>query len=342
MPRTDLEITSRIVPLALAYAINRGLDVRPLISRHGLPDDLELASIGKLELTLPAATTRAVVDDLANQLGDPHFGLTLARAVPRGTYGVAEFLVRATSTIRQACENLVRVNRLMAPHQQFRFVVTDTEGELHHGVPGQPTALSPHHHLFSTEIMLRTFHSMLDDGRVNRVWFADGPRADSPALAAALGVETLQFDAELNGFSFDLAVLERPVKGGDPALYAFLEEHAEQALASRPNTNDLVERLRAQIREALKQGEPNIERLATRMSVSGRTLQRRLSDLGTSFQAVLDDVRFDLARAYLREARLDITQVAYLLGYSELRAFDRAFKRWANVTPREWRDVRPS
>ncbi len=342
MPRADLEITSRIVPLALAFAHSRSLDVRAFIRRHGLPDDFELSSLGKLELTLPATTTRAVIDDLANQLGDPHFGLTLARAVPRGAYGVAEFLVRATSTIRQACENLVRVNRLMAPHQQFRFVVTDTEGELHHGVPGQPAALSPHHHVFTTEIMVRTFHSLLDGGRINRVWFAHGPSADAPALAAALGVSSLQFDAALNGFSFDLAVLEHPVKGGDPALYAFLEAHAEQALASRPNTTDLIERLRAQIREALEQGEPNIERLATRMSLSSRTLQRRLSDLGTSFQAVLDDVRFDLARAYLREARLDLTQVAYLLGYSELRAFDRAFKRWAKVTPREWRDVRPS
>ena len=89
--------------------------------------------------------------------------------------------------------------------------------------------------------------------------------------------------------------------------------------------------------DALKQGEPNIERLATRMHMSGRTLQRRLADLKTSFQDVLDGVRFDLARSYLRDERLDISQVAYLLGYSELRAFDRAFRRWAGMAPRDWR-----
>jgi AraC-like DNA-binding protein len=71
--------------------------------------------------------------------------------------------------------------------------------------------------------------------------------------------------------------------------------------------------------------------------MSGRTLQRRLSDLRTSFQEVLDLVRFDLARAYLKDARLDVSQVAYLLGYSELRAFDRAFRRWADLSPSEWR-----
>jgi AraC-like DNA-binding protein len=127
------------------------------------------------------------------------------------------------------------------------------------------------------------------------------------------------------------------VRGGDPALYGFLEEHALEALASRPKTDDLIDKLRYLVRDALKQGEPNIERLATRMHMSGRTLQRRLADLKTSFQDVLDGVRFDLARAYLRDERLDISQVAYLLGYSELRAFDRAFRRWAGLAPRDWR-----
>ncbi len=109
------------------------------------------------------------------------------------------------------------------------------------------------------------------------------------------------------------------------------------ALASRPRSDDLIYKLRHQIREALKQGEPNVERLATRLNMSGRTLQRRLSDLKTSFQEVLDVVRFDLARAYLKDVRLDVSQVAYLLGYSELRAFDRAFRRWASKSPTEWR-----
>ena len=117
----------------------------------------------------------------------------------------------------------------------------------------------------------------------------------------------------------------------------FLEEHTLAALASRPKSDDLIDRLRRLIREALEDGEPSIERLSLRLQMSARTLQRRLSELSTSFQDVLDGVRFDLARAFLREDRLDVSQVAYLLGYSELRAFDRAFKRWSGVTPGEYR-----
>jgi AraC-like DNA-binding protein len=154
-----------------------------------------------------------------------------------------------------------------------------------------------------------------------------------------LGTSQLTYDEATNGFAMDASLLDKPVNGGDPALYAFLEEHAQAALASRPRSDDLIDKLRHQLREAIKQGEPNVERLATRLNMSGRTLQRRLADLKTSFQEVLDLVRFDLARAYLKDVRLDVSQVAYLLGYSELRAFDRAFRRWASKSPTEWRST---
>jgi AraC-like DNA-binding protein len=341
MPRSSFEMTSRVAPIVLAFAHSRGLDPRALMEKHQLPAELDWRQAGKLEVTLPAPRLKSLVDDVAQTLQLPHLGLELARALPKGAYGVAEFLIRSVATVRGACENLVRFNSLVAPHQTFRFEETAEEAQLHHGIAGSPDAMSVHHHEYTTLVLVTTFHGMVDDAKVNRVWFAHAPVPDLATLTRAFGTSDLTFDAALNGFSFDRRFLDMPVKGGDAALYPFLEEHALAALASRPKSDDLIERVRQNIREALKSGEPNIERIATRLALSGRTLQRRLADVDTSFQAVLDDVRFDLARAYLKDARLDITQVAYLLGYSELRAFDRAFKRWANVTPREWREQRP-
>lgn len=342
MARSNLEITSRVAPLVLAHANARGLDVAALLAKHDLPRDLDWRQAGKLELVLPAAKLKGLIDDVAGTLKAPHFGLELARSVQVGAYGVAEFLIRSAPTARGACENLVRFNALMAPEQVFRFDNSGEEAVVEHGVPGVPDALSRHHHEYIEHLTAKRFLAMLDGATLNRIWFANPPVADLKPLIDEFGTDRISFNQPLNGFSFSKRWLNEPVKTGDPALFAYLEEHALAALASRPKTDDLVERLRQSIREALKQGEPNIERIATRLALSGRTLQRRLSDLGTSFQSVLDDVRFDLARAYLRDVRLDITQVAYLLGYSELRAFDRAFKRWASITPREWRDENTS
>lgn len=342
MTRPGLEITSRVAPIALAYAHTFGLDPKALIERHQLPKDTDWRQPGKVELTLPTQRLKDLLDDVAKALNDKHLGLNLARSLPRGAYGVAEFLVRSAPTVQEAVDNLVRFNGLLAPNQQFVFTQTRTEGEVSHGIIGHPSALSIHHHEYTSLIMVRTLKAMIDGANVNRIWFAHSALGDLAAVYEAFGTDRVEFDHPMNGFSFDRSLLKKPVKTGDPALFSFLEEHAVLALASRPRADDLIDRVRTTIREALKHGEPSIERIAPRLALSARTLQRRLSDLNTSFQSVLDDVRFDLSRAYLRDVRIDITQVAYLLGYSELRAFDRAFKRWAHVSPREWREQRPS
>jgi AraC-like DNA-binding protein len=71
--------------------------------------------------------------------------------------------------------------------------------------------------------------------------------------------------------------------------------------------------------------------------MSERTLQRHLAQAGLSFQALLDRSRQHLAEAYLRDPRLELAEIALLLGYSEQSAFQRAFKQWTGQTPRQWR-----
>jgi AraC-like DNA-binding protein len=261
--------------------------------------------------------------------------------MPKGAYGVAEFLVRAGPTMRDAFANFARFNAIISPSQTFRFEEDEREGRLHHVVSQRPGAIGRHLTEYSSAVMVKAYLSMVGGVKPTRAWFVHPRPAqlDLDRLAAALGTTDLTFGESTSGFAVDAKVLGGPVIGGDAALYAFLEEHAVLALDSRPRSDDLVDKLRHFLKEALKQGEPNVERLATRLNMSGRTLQRRLSDLKTSFQEVLDLVRFDLARAYLKDVRLDVSQIAYLLGYSELRAFDRAFRRWADKSPTEWRST---
>lgn len=336
MPRVESDFGSRLIPMMLAFAKSKGVPIEPLIAKYKLTAELALEQPGRAELVTPLTVLRALSEELAEALHDEAFGVTLAESVPKGAYGVAEFLIRSVSTLRQALENLVRFNALLAPSQTFRFEETQTEGQLHHYATASPGAMGRHMHECSSAIMVKAEFSMTDVP-LARVWFCNPRPANTQHLVDFFKTQRLEFDQPTNGFSFERARLEAPVTSGDPALYSFLEEHAVSALASRPKLDELIDRLRHAIREALKAGEPNIERLSTRMHMSSRTLQRRLAELKTSFQDVLDEVRFDLARAYLRDARLDISQVAYLLGYSELRAFDRAFKRWAGRPPREWR-----
>ena len=97
-----------------------------------------------------------------------------------------------------------------------------------------------------------------------------------------------------------------------------------------------MSQIRAIIIEWLPSGTPTQEKIASDVHLSPRSLQRKLSELGTSYKVLLDDIRKDLAQHYLRESDRSIGEVTYLLGFSEPSNFARSFKRWTGVTPQEY------
>ncbi|MBJ7308756.1 helix-turn-helix transcriptional regulator [Rugamonas sp. CCM 8940] len=123
----------------------------------------------------------------------------------------------------------------------------------------------------------------------------------------------------------------------DPALAAMLERQVQAGFAALPAKDPFEQDMRRRISRQLLQGEPGLRHLAAELNSSGRTLRRHLSQHGWSYRALLDDIRKHLAQDYLRDPRLALPEVALLLGYSEQSAFNRAFLRWFNLTPRHWR-----
>jgi AraC-like DNA-binding protein len=337
MSRADFDFESSLAPIILWYAQRQGLDVGPLAKAHSLPLEALKAGLGKQTFITSVSVVTGLMAELAQRLGDPHVGLSMAEAVPRGTYGVAEFLIYASDQLRVCFTNLSRYSSIFAPGQSFRYEETSEGGRLEHFCTMRPGALGRHLNEYTASIIARGILSMVPGATFERVWFTSERPPSLERLVAVFGETRFDFEAPTNGFGVSPQLADRRVESGDAALYAFLEEHAQAALESRPKQDDVVDTLRHAIREALKTGEPNIERLASRLNTSARTLQRRLADLKTTFQEVLDDVRFDLSRVYLNDARLELGQIAYLLGYSELRAFDRAFRRWSGQSPGEWR-----
>ena len=87
----------------------------------------------------------------------------------------------------------------------------------------------------------------------------------------------------------------------------------------------------------LSRGEATVRNVSQELGMSVRTFARRLNDAGSTFAEILDQLRSDLARKYLSDADLAPSQIAFLLGYSEVSAFSHAFKRWTGTSPGEWR-----
>ena len=133
------------------------------------------------------------------------------------------------------------------------------------------------------------------------------------------------------------ALLDRALGAPNVGLHSYLERHAEALLAQVPASASLSTQVQNQLCEHLREGEPTQSSVAKRCGMSERTLQRRLADEGTSFAQLLDDVRSSLGRMYLADPKLAVFEVAFLLGYSEPSAFNRAFRRWTGLSPSEFR-----
>lgn len=130
-------------------------------------------------------------------------------------------------------------------------------------------------------------------------------------------------------------LLSRPLQRADPALEQVLEQHAERLLQRLPGQEEIVTRVRRAVAARLRDGEPDIDGVSAALRFSPRTLQRQLKNVGTSFRRELNLVRNELARSYLKDPTLQITDVAMLLGYSEHSAFTRAFRKLNGITPQQ-------
>ncbi len=139
--------------------------------------------------------------------------------------------------------------------------------------------------------------------------------------------------ARPDAFPFDRSAFSEPF-GQTPASRSWAETGQSLGLRSRI---DLAGRVRLTVTDTLSQGVPTLSAIASELGIGPRTLQRRLSASGHSFQGIVDMARKDLAQRLLQETELCLAEIAFLTGFSEQSGFTRAFKRWAGQTPRSYR-----
>ncbi|MFK7843979.1 MAG: AraC family transcriptional regulator [Rhodothermales bacterium] len=147
----------------------------------------------------------------------------------------------------------------------------------------------------------------------------------------------VHFETDRDALLVSRESLLRPNKIGDQSIVSFFDAHLETELSSVEDDPSLEQHVRSQISQSLSEGVPTIFDTAQQLGMSGRTLQRRLSEHGYSFQTLVDESRRQLSERLLQETDYSLAEIAFMTGYSEQSAFARAFKRWAGQTPRSYR-----
>lgn len=323
------------IPLALTYARAEGVNVDELLQSVGLPADLE----SRVDTEIEIGKINALIDGIANALGDSFFGIHVAVQYRRGAYQMVEFAMRNSPDLRGAVLRLVRYSALVNPAVAFSFAETGNTGALTHRFQG----LGRHANEFTLALLYLFGREVSREAWTpDSVWFAHEAPAETGELASLFGTDRIRFGEDSNGMIVGRKVLDSPIAGADPALLRVLEtEMARQVPPPAASTSSqIVSDTERAVRTMLELGAPRIENVAQSLGVSVRTLQRRLVEEGTSFQDVVEQTRERLARQYAQRGDLSSAQMAFLLGYADVTSFLRAFKRWMGTSPQEFRGKR--
>ena len=147
----------------------------------------------------------------------------------------------------------------------------------------------------------------------------------------------VQFASVSSELVFDARELALPVRNANSGLAAVLDRHMQDVLDRLPHTDEFVHRVHQVVAKALHGGNATLAATARALHTSTRTVQRRLRESGTSHRQVVDTVRRELAERLVVAGRLSVTEIAFLVGFSEVSGFRRTFKRWTGVSPSEMR-----
>jgi AraC-like DNA-binding protein len=320
----------QIQPLVLALR-ELGVDTGRVLALAGTSED----AIVDPHARLPAGVEFAVWDAIVELTGDPLIGLKVAEQIKVGALGAYEYLLRNSSTFRASIERANRYERVVDDLTRISLIEDGPRCALRMWrVGGYPHPVQGVECLFA--ILVKMVAQELPSYPAIEARFSHQPACDPEVYPRYLGCPA-HFAREHNEIVFPSAALDARLRSADLQLGDVLEEHVQRLLENLPKGDPFVQRARGALAAMLDNGGPALETLATRLHMSPRTLRRRLEEQGTSYKALLDDLRRELACHYLTRGADPFEQIATRLGFAEPSAFYRAFKRWTGTTPALYR-----
>ncbi|MEO6419921.1 MAG: AraC family transcriptional regulator [Polyangiaceae bacterium] len=318
---------------ALTGALERvGVDVGPVLAALGVSP----ANLTDPDGRIAANLAFAVFEDVARLTGDEAFGLHAAEALPSGAFGIIEYVTRSSRDMREGLERLARYYGLVNERVQLELTVKN--GIARFAIPSSIPNHIPRQlrELLVASLVLRGRAFTGRDWPMRAIHFVGPAPADTREHVRVLKAPVL-FGQPVEALMFDASWLDQPYLTAEPALASMLDRHAQLLLAKLPVSKDFLGDVRTAIAESLRGRDPSLELTAERLHLSSRTVQRRLQELDTSHQALVEAVRRDLAQRFLATGELSIGEMAYMLGFARTSAFHRAFKRWTGTTPADYK-----
>jgi AraC-like DNA-binding protein len=309
-----------------------GIDLAVLLRKSGLPLNLWTAGKGMVTTEQYFRLWRTVRE----LHEDPAIGLKLPGLIPVEQYHPAIIAAYHARTFRDALQRFARYKILccfeeMKFHEAKGACSLEFNWILSRETP--PPLLLDVAFMASLEMGRRGTQKPLL--RPLRLELSRSPQ-HRETYEAAFGCP-VKFKAKRDAIIFRSSDLDLPFVSFNAALLEMLTPQLDQQLEQRKKKQSCADQVNWVLKRLLGGPRPEIREVAKELGMSSRTLQRRITDEGTSYRQLLNDARRELARYYLREPSLGVSEIAYLLSYEDPSSFFRAFHEWEGKPPRGWR-----
>lgn len=312
-----------------------GADPLPILARHHIPAEPHREDQSFLVLK----DFVALLEDTAATLDNPGFGMSLAHYQGMDILGPISVIARSSNTVGDAIRSIGRYLHLHSPvlSVDTRRVMRDGQPiiQFFYRVDARELGYWVQPHELGMANAMQVIKLLCgDDFQPLSVHFMHPRNAPAESYRDIFQCEAY-FDQDWTGFYLPLSAYAMPLSSADHQTWQLAERYLDSQQA--PNANSLAEDVVRLINTLLPTGQCTSETIAAHLSMHKRTLQRRLARENTTYEHLLGEERMKLARQYLQEPNLKLSQIAGLLGYSEQSAFNRACRDWFNLTPRHYR-----
>lgn len=328
-------VSIKLIRGVLAAAAQLNLDADAILSATGL----EPSILSDIDAYVTYAQYRNIWQEITQRSGQPEVGLQLADFAHAGTFDFLGYIMQSSLNLGESLTRMIRYARLLHEGVEFKLKSQGQVAQITHNVPTVTLPVCASSQWAIANLLQRS----RDMTGLNLQPISVGFRCPLPKNLTVYQQKfrcPLEFNQPVDSIQMDLELLQRPMLKAEPGLCAVLERYGEDLLKRFPSVSTFLNNVRGVIIEELRKGNVGSEKISTRLGIVPRTLQRQLREAGTSYREVLDEIRRELSVYYLRNSDVAICEVAFLLGFSETSSFNRAFKRWYDLSPGEFRRLR--
>lgn len=333
MAPEPISVSVTVLSQLFLYLSSLKVDVDAFLHSIGVDPQ----SIQSPDARIPVDTYLRIQDGAAEYIHDPYLGLHMGEFAEAGSWSILGYVMMNCKNLGEAFEKSGKYSRIIGN-------MIEAKADLHFNKIHVVVFTPPHAPKMTRHCYESTLSSSVRMMRVLtgvhlcplEVTFAY-PQPESTAEYDRVFGCPVKFNQKENSMTLDWGIVNTPVRMANPDLLAHFEQYAQTLLDEMQRKDEHTRAVTRIILSRLDDESLSLEKVAREMAVSVRTLQKRLEEEGVVFSDLLREVRQHLAQKYLRE-NYSVEQITYLLGFSEPSVFRKAFKKWAGVTPREYRE----